>query len=55
MTSTTDPLGHTTTYQYDGLNRQVETIDALGGTSITAYDAAGNVTSTTDPLGHTTT
>ena len=55
MTSTTDPLGHTTTYHYDGLNRQVETIDALGGTSITAYDAAGNVTSTTDPLGHTTT
>ena len=47
--ATTDPLDHTTTYVYDALNRQVESIDALGGITTDLYDAVGNETGLIDP------
>ena len=56
MISTTDPLGHTTTYQYDCAEPpDRRSTDPLSHTTTTAYDADGNVISTTDPLGQTTT
>ena len=54
-TSTTDHLGHTTSFIYDALNRLVDTTDALGGQTKVAYDGNGNVVKHTDALGHTTT
>jgi YD repeat-containing protein len=58
----TDPLGRTTSYAYDALNRKVqETLpnpDGVGSQeppqTSCAYDANGNLVSTTDPLGYTT-
>jgi YD repeat-containing protein len=42
---TEDANGEDTLYFYDDLNRNVVTIDALGGYTRTSYDAGGNVTS----------
>jgi RHS repeat-associated protein len=48
----------TTSYAYDAVNRQTQTIEAFGTSlqrsSSTAYDLAGNVLSRTDALGHVT-
>ena len=52
--STTDPLGHVTSYTFDTLNRLVKTTNALAGVTSTSYDALGNVAAVTDPLGRTT-
>jgi len=49
--STTEPLNRTTSFANDGLNRRVQTIDAIGNTTATRYDAQGNVIATTDQLG----
>ena len=61
LLSTTDPLGNTTWYQYDALNRQVGVTDALGAysgdpqhTTTTTYDQWGRVSAVTDQLGRTT-
>jgi YD repeat-containing protein len=54
-TSVTDPLGHTTAFNYDTDRRLQSVTDALGGRTTYTHDAAGNVTSVTDALGHTTT
>ncbi|MFB7455594.1 LamG-like jellyroll fold domain-containing protein [Streptomyces sp. NPDC056188] len=45
--SVTDPAG-TTRFDYDGLGRPTETIDATNRRTTTAYDALGDVTATTD-------
>jgi RHS repeat-associated protein len=61
MTGMTDPLNHTTNYQYDSLGRQLAVIQpspdgiAARPTTTYAYDADGNVTSMTDANGNTTT
>ena len=54
LISTIDPLGHTTTYGYDGLNRPNTTTDALNGVTTKAYDVRGNVIAVTDQMGRTT-
>lgn len=46
-TSVTDPAG-TTRFDYDGLGRSIELIDATGRRTTIAYDALGNVVATTD-------
>jgi RHS repeat-associated protein len=54
VTGTTDPLGRTTTNQYDALNRLTKVIDPYNGAAkgtIYAYDTANNLTSVTDPEG----
>ena len=56
--STTNPVGATTSYAYDALNRQTQMIEAYGSavqrTTTTSYDAVGNVLSTTNPRGYVT-
>jgi YD repeat-containing protein len=69
LSSTTDPLNHTTRYFYDGWNRRTNVVDALSTASfasdaalstqpphgtLTTYDALGNVHTVTDELGRTT-
>lgn len=49
------PLGRTTRYTYDGLNRVVRTNYPDGSHTSTIYDAAGRVTGETDANGNTTT
>jgi RHS repeat-associated protein len=44
-----DPLGQTTSYGYDALDRRTQTTDARGGVTAVAYDGADNVVSVTDP------
>ncbi|WP_165959580.1 polymorphic toxin-type HINT domain-containing protein [Nonomuraea longispora] len=56
LTSTTDPRGHTTTFDYDKLGRQVRVTDPApegqqGGTWVTEYDMAGEKLATVDPTG----
>ncbi|TDE56125.1 hypothetical protein E1295_11995 [Nonomuraea mesophila] len=56
LTSTTDPRGHTTTFEYDKLGRQVRVTDPApegqqGGTWVTEYDMAGEKLATIDPTG----
>ncbi len=46
-TSVTDPLSHTTSYQYDSYGRPTEITYPEGNKTVLAYDARGNVTSTT--------
>jgi YD repeat-containing protein len=61
ITSTVDPLGHTTYSKFDALNRQIRAVSAMGSNAddthfatVTAYDAVGNVLTYTDPDGNTT-
>ncbi|WP_220448352.1 LamG-like jellyroll fold domain-containing protein [Nonomuraea diastatica] len=56
LTSTTDPRGQTTTFEYDRLGRQVRVTDPApegqqGGTWVTEYDMAGEKLATVDPTG----
>ena len=50
----TDPLGRSTSYQYDTDLTLRAVTDPLGRTTRMTYDALGNVLSETDPLGATT-
>jgi RHS repeat-associated protein len=52
-TSITHRTGAVTRYAYDADGRVTELREAAG-TTVSGYDARGNVTSTTDPLGRTT-
>jgi RHS repeat-associated protein len=57
VTTTTDPLGRSTTNQYDALNRLTKVIDPYNGTAkptIYQYDTSNNLTSVTDPEGKAT-
>lgn len=45
----TDPVGNTTTYAYDALNRMVRTVNAAGDTTKTTYDPVGNTATITYP------
>jgi RHS repeat-associated protein len=54
VASTTDALGHTTSYGYDALYRKVSLTDAAGQQTRLTYDATGNLTSLTDPSGNAT-
>ena len=51
----TDPLGHTTSFDYDAADRRTETADAEGDVTLTGYDPSGNLISSTDPYQHTST
>jgi len=51
----TDPNGNTTSYIYDGDNRQTSMVDAAGDATLTSYDPVGNVITTTAPNGNITT
>ncbi len=51
LQSTTDPLGHTTTYQYNSQRLMVNEIDPLGDRTTYTYDQAGNQITVEDPLG----
>jgi len=55
LQTTTDPLGHITSYGYTAA-RQLQTVtDPLNEVTTYVYDSAGNQISVTDPLGRTTT
>jgi len=62
LLTVTDPLGRVTTFDYDGLGRQIKVTqpdpDGPGGQApafqATVYDAAGRVLQTSNALGHTT-
>ena len=43
-----------TQWQYDAVNRQIATIDALNNTNSVAYNGIGKQSQTTDALGHST-
>ncbi|KAF0242161.1 MAG: Rhs family protein, partial [bacterium] len=51
MTSSIDPLNHTSTMTYDGIGRVLSMSDPLGRTSSMIYDAMSRVISQTDPAG----
>ncbi|HRW65213.1 MAG TPA: RHS repeat-associated core domain-containing protein [Candidatus Competibacter sp.] len=48
VVSTTDPAGHTTLREYDGLGRMIRKIDALGGITRHQYDPRDNLVALTD-------
>ena len=50
----TDPDGNVTSYVYDNLDRQIETINPLYFTSTESYDADGDLIRQTDFDGRTT-
>ena len=53
--STTDANRHTTTYDYDDLNRIIAVTDAFGNINTTTYDAVGNIVAETDSEGNSNT
>jgi YD repeat-containing protein len=58
ITSRTDGNGHTITYTYDALGRQIsssQTVQGATRSTQTTYDAFGNVLTETDALGNVTT
>jgi RHS repeat-associated protein len=56
MLSSTDPLGHTSTFTYDRFGNMLASTDARGNTTTNNYDPnTGELTSTVDALGHGTT
>jgi YD repeat-containing protein len=50
--STTNPLGAIGTAVYDGANKMIAQVDALGNRTSFSYDAANNRTALVDPLGN---
>jgi RHS repeat-associated protein len=54
VTSVTDPLGHATTFTYDGAWNLTTATDALGHATTFSYNSAGQVLTVTDPLSHQT-
>jgi len=56
MIASTDPLGHTNGFTYDGFGNVLTSADAKGNTATNFYDAStGNLLGTADALGNTTT
>ncbi len=55
LTSITDPNNNTTTYTYDGINRNTSVVYADGKILSYVYDKNSNVASQTDPNGTVTT
>jgi RHS repeat-associated protein len=53
--TSTDPTGHTTSWQLDGAGRPLQLLAADGGLTLYARDANGRVTVMTDPLNRRTT
>jgi YD repeat-containing protein len=53
LATITDPLLHTTTFEYDERGNRKSVTDALNHKTTYSYNAAGQVTSETDPLLHT--
>jgi RHS repeat-associated protein len=51
----TDPLLHTTTFDYDTHGNRTKVTDALSHQTVYTYNPGGQVTSIRDPLQHTTT
>lgn len=51
-TSVTDPLGHITALQRDGLGQVVSITDPLSNTTQFTYNAKGQMLTVTDPLSH---
>jgi len=54
VTSTTNPRGYTTAYEYDSRGLLTKITDALSGEITYEYDAAGNKTKETDQNGNST-
>ena len=54
MVSSTDPLGHTSTFQYDSFGNLTNSTDANGHSTTNYYDGSGNLVATSDALGDTT-
>ncbi|MBX7208071.1 MAG: hypothetical protein K1X78_07165 [Verrucomicrobiaceae bacterium] len=54
LTSTTDPLGRTTSFEYDAANRRVKTINPDQTTRTATYDAGGHLITETNETGATT-
>ncbi|HVA46740.1 MAG TPA: RHS repeat-associated core domain-containing protein, partial [Pirellulales bacterium] len=55
LLSTTDPLNHTSSDEYDSRYRLVQTTDANSGVTQITLDPAGNETKLVDPAGNATT
>ncbi len=53
-TQKTDPLGNTTTYQYDQNKNLISTTEPDGSMTTYAYDSTGNMTSVKDAAGNIT-
>lgn len=51
----TDPVGNTTSYGYDAVNRLIAATNAAGDVTTTTYDGVGNRISITSPNGNITT
>src|SRR5262249_57988209 len=54
ITAITDPLTHTTSFQYDSVNQRTLVTDALSNKTTTTFDPAGNVSTVTNPRTFTT-
>ena len=54
VTSTTDPLGRTTTHAFDSFGRRASSTDPAGATTSFAYDTLGRIAATTGPRGGVT-
>lgn len=54
MTSTTDPLGRTTTFEYDAKGNLLQMTNPAGGTVVQTFDEQGRLASRQDPNGNVT-
>ena len=54
VTSSTDPEGGVTSFEYDSVGNRVKKTDPLGRITTYNYDAANRLTETIDPLGNIT-
>ena len=55
MLASTDPLGNTNGFTYNGNGQLCTNSDARGNMTVNTYDSGNNLISTTDALGHGTT
>jgi RHS repeat-associated protein len=54
LESTTDPLGATTTFEYNAWGQQTKITNALGQSTSMAYDPVGRLSATTNAMGRVT-
>lgn len=54
LTSETDPLGNSKTFNYNALGQRTSTADGLGNTTVFSYNSLGQITGIEDPLGRNT-